>query len=396
MKNLFLGVTLFSSLTTVAQGQGCAPKMSLLEMACARDCGPCTFHLADIKQLYVAHQDNIAMVYYAQAPIGIGSWGQNDLPYSAFYNIFNMDYQSSVMVDRTFMSNNYDNQEGTDTEVVEDAEIAYDAQMANTYVPVSIELNHTYNAATRQVSVDITGAFCEAASGDMRFYLVVVQDSVIGEGVDYAQAAFNESSANDLGYFDIISDGVYLWINHYAHIQVVKYQPSGFFGNAGVIGANVTAGQSFTENYTFTLPEFGSPDCVVPVTPEHVEIIAAVVYSGPFDQRKVLNANKVKLVESGVGINEVSTSSVDFEIVGNPVSGSEVTLQWGSQQELTGDVILFNALGEVVSVLETNLAIGGTLLEKTYPIGDLTNGVYFVGYKTADNKQYTRKLLISK
>jgi len=396
MKNLLLGALAFSSLTTFGQGQGCAPKMSLLEMACAKNCGPCTFHLADIKQLYVAHQDNIAMVYYAQAPLGIGSWGQNNLPYNAFYNTFNMDYQSSVMVDRTFMPNNYDSQEGTDTEVVDDAEIAYNAQMANTYVPVSIGLNHTYDAATRQVSVDITGAFCEAASGDMRFYLVVVQDSVIGEGIPYAQNAFSQSSANDMGYFDLISDGGALWINHYAHIQVVKYQPSGFFGNAGVIGSNVTAGQSFTENYTFTLPEFGSPDCNVPVTPEHVEIIAAVVYSGPFDQRKVLNANKVKLVESGLGINEVSTSSVDFEIVGNPVSGTEVTLQWGSQQEFTGDVILFNSLGEVVAVLETNLAIGGTILEKTYHIGDLTNGVYFVGYKTADNKQYTRKLLVNK
>jgi hypothetical protein len=389
-------ISIFSILAIQSSffGQGCAPKMPLLEMACAKNCGPCTFHLDEVQHFYDTHRDNLAMVYYVQAPIGLGNWGESNMPYSAFYETFNIDYQSSVMVDRTFMPTNYDSQEGTDTEVIDNVEIAFNAQMASTYVPVSINIDHTYNPANRQVNVNLTGNFCDNASGDLRFYLVVVQDTVIGEGVEYAQNAFSESSANNLGFNDLINDGGALWINRYPHIQVVKYQPSGFFGNAGVIANTVSSGQSFTENYTFTLPEFGAPNCNVPVDPDHVEIIAAVVKFGGFDNRQILNANKVKLSEVA-STSELIKNSVNFEIVGNPISNGTIQLQFNSEKEITGDIILYNSVGQIVSTLEKNISINSTIETKNYNLGSQSRGIYFIGFKSSiDNIQYTRKLII--
>lgn len=375
-------------------GQGCAPKMPLIEMACAKNCGPCIFHLDEVHNFYNNHRDSLAMVYYIQAPIGLGNWGQLNLPYSGFYDVFNIDYQSSVLMDRTFMPSNYDNQEGTDTEVIEDIEIAYDFQMSNTYVPVSINIDHTYNPVNRQVNVNLTGNFCDDASGDLRFYLVVVQDTVIGEGIPYAQNAFSESSANDLGFNDLINDGGALWINRYPHMQVVKYQPSGFFGNAGVIANTVSPGQSFTENYTFTLPEFGAPDCVVPVDPDHVEIIAAVVKFGSFDNRQVLNANKVKLA-SVVSITELDYESLIFEIIENPISSGNLKIQWSNEKEISGDLLLFNAVGEIVQIVDKNVKISNIEETKSYSIASNSKGIYFLGFKAKnENIQFTRKIII--
>ena len=361
MKKIVLIGSLIFTLNSNGQGQGCAPKMSLLEIASANYCGPCVTHLEGARSFYAANKENVAMVYYVQAPIGIGTWSETNLPYYNFLSTFNMEYQSSMMIDRTYMPNNLDSQEGNDTEVIHDLQIAFDAQMANTFVPVSVGINHTYNNSTREVSVDITGNFCEAASGDLRFYLVVVQDSVIGEGEEYAQNIMYEGQATEYGYnASDVHNGVGnggLWLYHYNHFQVVKHQPSGFFGNSGVIANSVTAGQSFTENYTFTLPEFGSPDCTVPVTPENVEIIVAVVKNGVFQNRQVLNANKVKLVDASSGLEDKIAPKGVFKIIENPVNNNELKISWESGINIKGDLILFDATGKIVSILETNLEV---------------------------------------
>lgn len=393
MKKFLLGIIAAVSFTHATQAQGCAPKMVLIEMACAKLCGPCTYHLQDIKELYANHKSTIAMVYYAQAPIGLGSWGQTNMPYNGFHETFNVGYQSSTLVDRTYFPTNYHNQEGTDCEAVEDDELAYQTQMASTYVPVNVGINHTYNSSTREVNVDVTADFCEEANGDLRFYLVVVQDTVIGEGIDYAQNAMSEASATQMGYTDFLYDNGALWINKYPHIQVVKYQPSGFFGNEGIIASNVTAGQSFTENYTFTLPEFGAANCIVPLEPEHAEIIVAVVKEGPFGERQVLNANKVKVFDPAAGTNDITEQPFRFDVIGNPVVNQTLTLAWSVESGIKGDLLLFDASGKIINVLEEGVAIEGSF-EKSYSLENTTAGIYFVGYKTTDGKQFTRKIIV--
>ncbi len=396
-----LSLSLFLLLPTLSFGQGtngCAPKVVLMEMACGRNCAPCFEGIQSKKSLYADHEQEMAFVYYAQAPIGLGLYGQTNLPYNGFHDVFNIDYQSSVMIDRTFFPNNLHPQEGNDTEVVDNEEMAFNEQIASTYVPVSIDINHTYNSSTKELSINLTGNFCEAASGDLRFYLVLTQDSVMGPGNDeYAQASLSASSASSHGYYDYTtgpfggSGGT--WINGYDHPHVVAYQPSGFFGNSGVIPSSVSAGQSFSENYSFTLPDFPSPTSDIPLDPNRVQIIAAVVKAGSFQERQVLNANKIYLNAPVSELPEIDHANVSFDIVGNPINSSSLTLSYESKFNVQGSVYLFSASGELIRTLENEIELNSTIKEVTYDIGNLSSGIYFVGLKT-DTIQYTRKLLV--
>lgn len=396
MKNLnFLIVFSLISNFVISQNSGCAPKMVLMELSDAQWCGPCVNHLEELKDLYYQHKENIAWVYYVKAPIGLGDFNQPNSPSAGFYDQFNLEYQSSTLFDRTFFPSNYLLQQGPTSEAVENYQTAYNEQINSTYVPVNIDIQHTYNPSTRAVNLDITGNFCDTASGDLRFYVVVVQDSVIGQGIDYAQNTMGFNQAQSYGYTDTITDPGFpgsLWINQYHHMQVVKLQPSGFYGNQGVISNSVSSGDSFLENYQFTLPEFGSPSCNVPLDPEHSEIIVAVVKKGDFKNRQVLNVNKVKVKDAVVLTENLENSSFEFYINENPVVNNVLSVNWNISSISQGDLLLFDASGNLIKVLDQNLELEKNY-NSEYNVDFLSSGIYFVGFKTKDGKQYTRKIV---
>lgn len=231
-KTIPLLLCLFA-INTIALAQPCAEKKVLIEMACAKNCGPCVYKIEELREFYDLHKEEICLVVYNQAPVGLGNWGESDKPYFGFYDQFNLDYQSSRLVDRTFMPDNNDEYEGDDSEAIDDLETAFNQQIDIDYVPVSINISPDYDAATREVTVDLEANFCDEASGDMRIYLVLVQDIVIGpEGVEYGQNTLPAAAA-EYGYteengYTIIDDDGPLWISQFPFYQVVKYQPSGF------------------------------------------------------------------------------------------------------------------------------------------------------------------------
>lgn len=392
----YINLFLFGIIANLGHGQnsGCAPKMVLLELSDAQWCGPCVDHIEDLKGLYSQHKDNIAWVYYVKAPIGLGGFNQPNTPCQGFYDEFNLDYQSSTLFDRTFFPSNYLLQQGPTSEAVENYQTAYNDQINSTYVPVSIDIQHTYNETSREVNLDITGNFCDTASGDLRFYVVVVQDTLIGQGIDYAQNTMGFYQAQSYGYTDTITDPSIggLWINQYHHMQVVKVQPSGFYGNQGVISNSVTPGTSFHENYQFILPEFGASNCNVPFDAEHAEIIVAVVRKGAFQHRQVLNVNKVKIAPNVVNIDELEKPNFDFSVGFNPIVNNILSVNWKTSSEIKGEVMLFDASGNLIKKLENNLDVDGNY-NSEYNVEYLPSGIYFVGFKTIDGKQYTRKIV---
>ncbi len=375
-------------------GQGCAPKMVLMEQSCAKLCAPCLAKIESRKVFYAEHKDEIAFVVYNQAPIGLGTWGDETEPYDGFHSEFDIGYQSSLLVDRTLIPDNMSEFEAGSNECIADDEAAFEHQINMEYVPVEINISRTYNDITREVVVDIEGAFCDTASGDLRFYLVLVQDFVVGpEGYDYAQAVLSESQAESYGYEYSIADGLPV-IESYPHPQVVKYQPSGFFGNEGVIATTVEAGDTFSESYTFTLPEFGSPESIVPLEPNSVEIIAAVVRNGEFMSRQVLNVNKIDLTDETNSIPDEIINNVGFSVIQNPISNGELNLDLEVDTETNGSIVIFNARGEEIKVISTNqIYPSGYTNIINYDVSGLSKGIYFVAFR-GESKQYTQKFII--
>jgi hypothetical protein len=374
----------------------CAPKMVLLEQSCFKDCGPCILHqVEDIDPLYKENINKIAMVVYSQAPIGIGKFSNNNLPYSGFYNTFGIEYQSVITADRTFFADNYNETQGPTSEGVEDAKKAFKKQSSSTYVPVKVDISNTYDPATRKVDVTLTANFCDTASGDLRFYLVLTQDTIVGpSGIDYAQNV-NSSVGSTWNGYKVVAypPQVGAWLPSYPFKDAVKYQPSGFFGNAGIIPKKPTLGTTYKESYSFILPKKNATTEQVEIDPKRIQIIAAVVKKGVFKNREVLNANKKYLTKpSSVGSTELPDDKVDFT-VNNPVS-DVLVLKYSTINKGIGSINIYNAAGEILNVVK-EVEFDTTVSTKTIDVSDFSNGIYFVSLNVG-GVFHTRKFIVAK
>jgi hypothetical protein len=374
-----------------------ATKMVLMEEVCGKNCGPCSRHCLEvINPLYENHKDQIAMVVYNQAPIGIGTWSEQSKPYFAFSSVFNLNYQSEIMMDRTFFPNNYNIQDGPVCEGIESEPIAFNEQIKVTYVPVSVNISNTYNASTREVKISVTGNFCDTASGDLRIYVVLTQDTVRGPNntYDYGQSAMDKPGTVIAGLtvetLPAFGDPAYWCFRSFPFINVVKYQPSGFFGNTGIIPAKPVIGQSYTENFSFKLPLKNASSELFDIDPKRVQIVAAVVRSGPFKKRQVLNANKKYLISNVTSVDESIANGIEFNVT-NPVSNS-IFLNYSATHEGAGRIFIYSASGEIIRTVE-DVVYSQSVSSKTIDVSDLSGGMYFVSLQAA-GMAHTRKVII--
>lgn len=386
----------------VAKGS-LADKMVLIEMACAKTCSPCFVKIEELRTFYNNNLDDLAVIVYNQAPIGLGSWGQSNLPYSNFHDEFDVEYQSNKLVDRTtFPGNQYSPtvNDFPNTEVVDDFQLAFNQQLNMSYVPVSIDLDINYDAVTRNVSVDATGLFSDYATGDIRFHIVLVEDTVIGpdQDEDYAQWVLSSADPNSYGYYSLgtATLGSSPIIFSYPFFQACKVQPNGFYGNAGIISNSCSPGESYSENFNFTLPNFANSGDLVPIDPHGVEVIVAVVKYGPMGSREVLNVNKSKLTNPMATIaTENKGGEVSIEILGNPVQNNQLSIRHSSTNTLLGEWRVYNSLGQAI-ISSVPGSIANDSQTTTLDVTALQNGTYFLVFsQTENNKSYTRKFQIT-
>ncbi len=393
MKSKLLLLAFIFALKLGAQN-ACAPKMVLMEESCAINCGPCFEHI--VKQFYpfyAQHIDEMAMVVYNHAPIGVGKIGETTKPYDGFYNTFNLEFQSQVLMDRTFFPDNYDNQQGPISEAVQDIVKAYSKLYNADYSPVNVGITNSYNPQTRSVSIKVTANFCDTATGDLRIYLVLTQDTVKGPaGEAYAQyCEGSEDIAKALGY--TVTNGQYgSVVESFPFINVVKHQPSGFFGNSGIIPASPVKGVDYTENFSFTLPLKNDPSEAMDIDPKRIQIVAAVVRKGGFKNRQVLNCNKTYLINNTNAIAEPISSGVHF--TASLVNEQTAMVSYSTTQPEKVQLHIFNAAGELVqlpSSLESTSGQKSSLIN----VAHLSNGIYFFSLNVNGNF-HTQKVIINR
>lgn len=161
------------------------------------------------------------------------------------------------------------------------------ADRSATTSPVSVSLTKVlWNPDTREITVRVSAAFAAPESGDLRFNLYVVEDNVTG-GNAYDQLNHYNNSAGH-PYF-----GAGDPIAGYVHHDVVRQLVGGAWGTSGVIPANVSAGQTFTQEYTYTLP--------ADYDETQVKLVGLVQrYDANIEQREILNAVEARLLVSKV------------------------------------------------------------------------------------------------
>lgn len=244
------------------------------------------------------------------------------------------------------------------------------------YTPVEVSIAHTYDLTTRVIDVDVTADFVDYVSGDMRIVFNIVEDGITGTGSGYNQTNYTNDSVGHP------FQGAGNPIIGYVHNNVLRANPAGAFGNSGIIPSAAAPGDSYTENFQYTLPANFDED--------NIKIVAFVAYHSILvGQREILNGEEVELISS-VSVLENSKAE-GLNIFPNPASDQAI-VDITIAKEFQAQIVVFNAFGqEVTATVPQAYSPGRHLID--VPVGNLSRGIYYVSVKT-NNKSYTRKLVL--
>ena len=111
----------------------------------------------------------------------------------------------------------------------------------------------TWDAATRELNVSVTTTMAQATSGSFKVACVLTEDDVTGTGAGYNQAnAYAGGNNGVMGGYEALPSPVPAAQMVYDH--VARAIAPSFTGQTGVIPSSTLIGETFTANFTFTLP----------------------------------------------------------------------------------------------------------------------------------------------
>ena len=238
----------------------------------------------------------------------------------------------------------------------------------NTKAAMSVAINHTYNAATRQLDVTVSGASTYATDAKYLLSVLVKENRLVGKQADY--------------YYSYGQTG---W-REYMHARVIR----GFLTLP--LGDTITlSNQAYSKTYSYKLNQKWVPEnCCV------------VAYLTPLTCKPIINAEQVVLVEGTTGgeqynpygiteyngpnskitFHTLQTNKVEGENLLEImlVSNSAVSTAYGNAQ----------AVGIVYLNTEANQLQAGT-----YPIQEgNTLGTITAGYRIDEKTSFGGSLLI--
>jgi len=404
---LFIGI-LVSPVLGIAQTE--VEKVVLVEMFTGHYCYACLPSMEKLKDLDKDYPNQVVGAYYGE--IAVSGEGNEFAPNMSseswcdqFANEFGITFYSGVMADRANRPTEgltYDPIGGPEYVDSEDLYTAIDARLATDYIPVGLTVDHIYDALSRSVDITVNTNFVDTASGDLGIYLILTQNRVSVEG--FHQIVFpNLEFAYERGYLeeDIISDGFDDLVKNYNYPSVVKYIATGFYGNSGIISESVEVGDSFSETFSFILPEYtydegadnyGNTFSPAPyLEPSEMNIVVAVVRQGAAGEREILNAGTIGLTDqtSTVGIIENDLKE-SFKIVGNPVLNNQLKLEFNEFKTSQGILSFYNTAGKLLFQNEINSASNQIL---TFDLEGFSPGMYLCNYQVG-NANYARNFVI--
>lgn len=205
----------------------------------------------------------------------------------------------------------------------------------------SVSMSHlSFNPTTGMVTVDLTGRFVQAMSGDLRFNVLITEDSVSGPaGSTYDQHNYYKGNTSyPQSPFYNQGTGAYPngVIAGFQHMHVYRGSMAGIFGAKGIIPSSVTPGQEFSTTFSFRLPYSVQ-------NPNHVKVIGIV------NQYSATDASKNEVfdaVEQPLSATPIKVVTADYTL--SPQAGfNQQTNETFVTAHATGDstvlVSVFNA-----------------------------------------------------
>lgn len=191
-------------------------------------------------------------------------------------------------------------------------------QRSSMAVPVDVDFIPSYNSVTREIVIDASAQFSQEMTEDFRFNCYVVEDNIDEDAADYDQQ--NYYSQNDNfpvhPYYDepeVMTD--------FVHNHVVREMLGGAWGAKGSIPATVEAGETYTHQFTYSLP--------VDFNAEQISLVVVVQeYDEDYTKREIHNAKEHKLNVGSIALfTEDSTLIDDGETI--EVDGLPSDLEFG-------------------------------------------------------------------
>jgi hypothetical protein len=243
----------------------------------------------------------------------------------------------------------------------------------------------TYNSSTRQLKVSITTTMMTNISGDYKVACVITEDSVTGTTSAYNQVnAYAGGGSGVMGGFETLPNPVPAAQMNYNH--VARALSPSFAGMSYAFGASATTGQTFTHNFSYTLPAAWDAS--------QIHIIGMMIEPSG----RINNAGKTTIAEAvangwlsglSVGVNTIASTPDMIRLMPNPANNfTNVSLSLENDSEVSMEV--YSANGQLVASKSYGKMSGAYSL----PVDtqEFAKGVYFV--KVNVNNQPTILKLI--
>ncbi len=126
--------------------------------------------------------------------------------------------------------------------------------------PADLSVDASWDASTRNVDIAISATFTENLSGDYRLAAIVVEDGVTGPSPRYDQVNTYSGGSVTMGGYEDLPNPVPASMMVYNN--VARYLVGGFNGTPESLPNTLEAGQTYTYNYSYTLPDDYNEDYV--------------------------------------------------------------------------------------------------------------------------------------
>jgi len=258
-----------------------------------------------------------------------------------------------------------------------DLEAAYLRRIA-AISPASIRIvNYLWNPETREVAFDLESEFVLDVMNELRFGVIIAEDSLWGTSPDWDQANYYNSGGTTMCGFENMPNPVPAADMHYNHVaRAILDSP---LGTPNSLPATISAGAVVSYHYTYTLPDEWRY--------EKLHIIGFLL---DMSNKEILNAENE--ISSCVSINNMLLEK-GVAVYPNP-SKDFTNVAFALDQPMTAMVDVCDMFGTVVySVAPRQFAAGQNQIRIHNQ--SLANGLYVVKL-TIENQIISRKVLVVK
>ncbi|HIO73126.1 MAG TPA: Omp28-related outer membrane protein [Flavobacteriales bacterium] len=259
------------------------------------------------------------------------------------------------------------------------------ASRANVGAVLNVIVTKSYNYSTRVIDATVTANFVDYATGDMRFNLYVVEDHIAADtGAGYDQVNYYSSQSEGAGGAAHPLYGFSNPILAYDHRYVLRAVPSGALGTSSVIPSLVLPSSSYSQNYSYTLPEAYNE--------ANITLIGFVSY---YDATE-LKTNEILNVSGpiAVGMDESPDTQIGIsEIFPNPMNAIGF-LRLNVKERADTRVVLYNIMGQQIrTVVDRELSKGSYQI--AIDATALRTGVYYLNIYSGKDRA-TKKFVVAK